>query len=386
MHTIYLDYAATSPVRPRVLEKMTRYYTEDFGNPSSFYKVGQNARKAVEEARAKVAKAINANTAEIFFTSGGSEADNWAIKATSVMNMKKGNHVITTKIEHPAVLESFEYLASIGFKVTYLPVDEYGLVDPSTFENAITDSTILASVMHANNEVGTIQPIKELAAIAHSRGVIFHTDAVQSVGHIPVDVKELGVDMLSISAHKFGGPKGVGTLYIKRGTKTRSFIHGGEQESGKRAGTENVASIVGMGEAIEIAVSELSSEAPRLENLRSNLREQITARIPEIKFNGHETKCLPNIVNFSIKYIEGEGMLIMLDNKNICASSGSACSSGSLDPSHVLLAMGLIHETAHGSLRISMGLQTTQEDIDTLVQELEQIVERLRAMSPLYNK
>lgn len=383
MKSIYLDYAATSPTRPEVVEKMLPYFTEIYGNPSSFHKVGQAAKKAIEDARAQVASVLGADPDEIYFTGSGTEADNWAVKAISILMEDKGRHVITSAVEHHAILHSCEYLETRGYRVTVLPVDQYGQVSPDDFAKAIQPDTIFASIMMANNEVGTIQPIRELAAIAREHGVLFHTDAVQAVGHLPIDVKDLGIDMLSLAGHKFGGPKGVGALYIKKHTKTRSFIHGGMQEKGRRASTENVPYIVGMGEAITLAEAEREAEFLRLTALRDRMIREVMEKIPDVQLNGHPTNRLPNNVNFSIKYIEGEGMLLLLDGKGICASSGSACTSGALDPSHVLLAMGLPHEIAHGSLRLSMGPGTTPEDVDYLVETLPPIVERLRAMSPL---
>ena len=383
MARIYLDYAATTPTHPEVLKAMLPYFTEAFGNPSSIYSCGQEAKGAVEEARAKVAGLIGARDEEIVFTSGGTEADNFALKGVAFANEGKGNHIITTSIEHHAVLETCKFLERRGFSVTYLPVDKYGLVDPDDVRKAITEKTILISVMHANNEVGTIEPIAEIGKIAREAGVYFHTDAVQTVGHIPVDVNELGVSLLSISAHKLYGPKGVGALYIRKGTKLVSFMHGGEQERGRRAGTENVPGIVGFGKAAELAGQEMNEEAERLTRLRDKLIQGLLERIDHIHLNGHPVKRLPNNVNISVDFVEGESMCLNLDLEGICASTGSACSSGSLEPSHVLLAMGLHHEQAHGSLRFTLGKWTTEEEIERVLEVLSRVVAKLRAMSPL---
>ncbi len=383
---IYFDHAATTPVKPEVLEEMMPYFTRKFGNASSIYSIGRESKKAVEEAREKVAKTLGALTREIFFTGSGSEADNWAIKGVAYSNREKGNHIITTAIEHHAVLHTCQYLESDGFEVTYLPVDENGLVSSEQVRNAIKSNTILISIMFANNEIGTIQPIAEIGKIAKERNIYFHTDAVQAIGSIPINVNELNVDLLSLSSHKFYGPKGVGALYIRKGVKITNFLHGGAQERGRRASTENVAGIVGLGKAIELATQNLEQYNNKLVALRDRTIEEITKKIPFIKLNGDRYKRLPGNVNFSFEFIEGESLLLMLDMKGIAASSGSACTSGSLDPSHVLLAIGLPHEIAHGSLRITFGDENTQEDVDYLLEVLPLIVERLREMSPLYEK
>lgn len=388
MKRIYLDNAATTPVKKEVLDTMIPYFTEVYGNASSIYvQTGQEARIALDASRKKVAEILNAAEREVYFTSGGTESDNWAIKGVAFANRQKGNHIITSKIEHHAVLHACEYLEkNHGFAVTYLDVDADGLVSLEAIESAITEQTILISIMYANNEVGTIQPIKEIAEIAKRKGVIFHTDAVQAVGNIAIDVKELGVDLLSLSGHKLYGPKGVGALYIRKGVKIENFMHGGAQEFKKRATTENVAGIVGLAKAMELANDNLDQHSAHSIKLRDHLISRISAEIPEVKLNGHAVKRLPGNVNFSIRYIEGEAILLSLDMVGISASSGSACTSGSLDPSHVLLAMGLPHETAHGSLRLTIGDFTTKEDIDYTVDQLKIIVDRLRKMSPLYDK
>jgi cysteine desulfurase len=383
MRRIYLDYAATTPTHPEVVKAMLPYFTEEFGNPSSIHSYGQEAKGAMEEVRAKVADLIGARSEEIVFTSGGTEADNFALKGVAFANESKGNHIITSSIEHHAVIETGKFLQRRGFKVTYLPVDEYGLVDPEDVRKAITGKTILISVMHANNEVGTVEPIAEIGKIAKEAGIYFHTDAVQTVGHILVDVNELGVDLLSISAHKLYGPKGTGALYIRKGTKLVSFMHGGEQERRRRASTENVPGIVGFGKAAELAQQEMSEEAKRLTYLRNQLVSGLLERIDHTRLNGHPVNRLPNNVNISVDYVEGESMLLNLDLEGICASTGSACSSSSLEPSHVLLAMGFSHEQAHGSLRFSLGKWTTEEEIGQVLDILPRIVAKLRAMSPL---
>jgi len=380
---IYLDYAATTPTHPEVVKAMLPYFNESFGNPSSIYSYGQEAKGVIEEARGKVANLIGARDEEIVFTSGGTEADNFALKGVAFANESKGNHIITSSIEHHAVIETGKFLASRGFLMTYLPVDEYGIVDPGEVKKAITDKTILISVMHANNEVGTIEPITEIGRIAREAGVYFHTDAVQTVGHIPVDVNELGVDLLSMSAHKLYGPKGVGALYVRKGTKLTPFMHGGEQEKRRRASTENVPGIVGFGCAAELARQEISQEAERLTSLRAQLTRGIMERIEHVRLNGHPLKRLPNNVNISVDFVEGESMLLNLDLEGICASTGSACSSSSLEPSYVLLAMGLPPEQAHGSLRFTLGKWTTEEDISRVLEVLPRVIARLRAMSPL---
>lgn len=383
MRKVYLDNAATTALSPKVLEKMMPYLTDIYGNASSPHSFGQNARIGVEHAREQVARAINADPSEIVFTGCGTESDNTVLFGVAERYAKKSDHIITTNVEHHAILHSCAALEKKGIKVTYLPVDKDGLVTPEQVRDAITDKTILVSVMFANNEVGTIMPIPEIAAVCHEKGVLFHTDAVQAAGHIPIDVKAMGIDMLSISGHKFHGPKGVGVLYERKGIRLPSYIIGGEQEKGRRAGTENVAGIVGLGEALELAVTNMSETSARMTRMRDRLIEGIEATIPEVKLNGHRTKRLPNNVNFSIKYIEGESILLMLDMAGIAASSGSACTSGSLDPSHVLLALGLTHEVAHGSVRMTLGDDTTDEDIDYVLETLPKVAHRLRAMSPI---
>lgn len=383
---IYMDNAATTPTKKEVLEEMMPFFSEKYGNPSSVYSLAQTSKVAVEKAREQVAKAIGAKKEEIFFTAGGSEADNWAIKGIAYKNKKKGNHIITSKIEHHAVLHVCEYLEKKGFEVTYLDVDKDGIVDLEQLKSSIKDTTILITIMTANNEIGTIEPIEEIGKIAKENGVLFHTDAVQAMGNIKMDVKEMNIDLLSMSAHKVYGPKGVGALYIRRGVQLDSLITGGGQERNKRAGTENVPAIVGMGKAIELAYEDLEEHNNRLIGLRDSLIQKIEANIDEIKLNGHRTKRLPGNVNFSFKYIEGESLLLSLDMVGIAASSGSACTSGALDPSHVLLAIGLTHEIAHGSLRLSLGDFNNEEELDYVVEELKKIVQRLRMMSPLYDK
>ena len=383
MRRIYLDYAATTPTHPEVVEAMLPYLSDIFGNPSSIHSFGQEAKAVVEESRDKIAALVGARSEEIVFTSGGTEADNFAIKGIAYANEGKGNHIITTTIEHHAVMETCKFLQKRGFEVTYLPVDSYGLVDPQDVKKAISDKTILISVMHANNEVGTIEPIAEIGEIAREAGIYFHTDAVQAVGHIPVKVDELGVDMLAMSAHKLYGPKGVGALYIRKGTKLISFMHGGEQERRRRAGTENVPAIVGLGKASEIAQREMDAEAKRLISLRDKLIEGLMERIEHSHLNGLRTRRLPNNINVSIEFVEGESMLLNLDLEGIAASTGSACSSSSLEPSYVLLAMGLSHELAHGSLRFSLGRETTEEDIARVLEVSPRIIAKLRAMSPM---
>ena len=383
MGRIYLDYAATTPTHPEVVKAMLPYFTDAFGNPSSIYSYGQEAKGAIEEARVKVADLIGARDEEIIFTSGGTEADNFALKGVAYANEPKGNHIITSSIEHHAVIETCKFLERRRFRITYLPVDEYGLVDPSDVKKAITNKTILISVMQANNEMGTVEPIAEIGRIAQEAGIYFHTDAVQTAGHIPVDVNELGVDLLSMSAHKLYGPRGVGALYIRKGTKLLPFMHGGEQERRRRASTENVPGIVGFGKAVELAQQEMSQEAKRLAYLRDQLIKGLLERIDHARLNGHPIMRLPNNVNISVDYVEGESMLLNLDLEGICASTGSACSSSSLEPSHVLLAMGLSHEQAHGSLRFTLGKWTTEEEIEQVLGTLPRIVAKLRAMSPL---
>ena len=384
MRKVYLDNAATTPVAPEVLEKMLPYFTQIGGNPSSVHEFGREAKAGIDRAREQVAKALNADPGEIIFTGSGTESDNTAIIGIAERLKDKGNHIITTAVEHHAVLHTCEHLQKRGFEVTYLPVDEYGLVTPEQVREAIRETTILVSVMFANNEVGTIEPIEAIGAVCKEHNVLFHTDAVQAIGHVPVDVQKLHIDMLSLSAHKFHGPKGVGVLYVRKGVRVPPYILGGAQERSRRAGTENVAGIVGLGEAIELACASMQESAAHMTRLRDKLMAGIEASIPHIKLNGHPTKRLPNNVNYSIQYIEGESMLLMLDMNGIAASSGSACTSGSLDPSHVLLAMGLSHEIAHGSLRLSLSDLTTEEEIDYVLEVLPGVVERLRKMSPLY--
>ncbi len=384
MKRIYLDYAATTPTHPEVLKVMLPYFTEAFGNPSSIYSLGREAKAAIEKARTKVADLIGARAEEIVFTSGGTEADNFAIKGVAFANEHKGNHIITSSIEHHAVIETCKFLERRGFSVTYLPVDEYGLVDPDDVKKTITDKTILISVMHANNEVGTIEPISEIGKIAKEAGIYFHTDAVQTVGHIPVNVDELVVDLLSLSAHKLYGPKGIGALYIRKGTRLVNFMHGGGQENGRRASTENVPGIVGLGKAAEISQKEMKEETERLTVLRDRLVTGLQEKIDGVHLNGHPTFRLPSNVNISVDFVEGESMLLSLDLEGICVSTGSACSSSSLEPSHVLRAMGCSHERAHGSLRFTLGKWTTEEEISRVLEVLPKIVARLRAMSPLF--
>ncbi len=380
----YFDHAATTATKEEVLKEMIPYFTMNFGNASSVYSIGRKSKRIVEDARCKVANAISANQKEIYFTSCGSESDNLAIKGVAYANRKKGNHIITTKIEHPAVLHTCQNLEKQGFIVTYLNVDSDGLINLEELEQAITDKTILISVMFANNEIGTIEPIKEIGEIAKKHNIYFHTDAVQAVGNVRINVKELNIDLLSMSAHKFYGPKGMGALYVKTGVEFEKIQDGGHQERNKRAGTENVAGIVGMGKAIELAYENFDEYNKKLTDLRDYYISKVEEKIPYIKLNGHRTKRLPGNANISFKFIEGEALLLNLDMKGICASSGSACTSGSLEPSHVLLAIGLQHEVAHGSLRITIGDENTKEDIDFLVDTLIEVVEKLRNMSPLY--
>ena len=385
MKTTYMDYSATTYVKPEVLDAMMPFFTEKFGNPSSFYGISRETKMAIDNARAQVAKAINCDPNEVYFTGGGSEADNWAIKGIATAHMKKGNHIITTKIEHHAVLHTCEFLEKFGFEVTYLDVNEEGFVDLKQLEEAITDKTILVSIMFANNEIGTIQPIKEIGAICREKKVLFHTDAVQAVGSVPVDVKEMNIDLLSLAGHKLYGPKGIGALYIRRGIRIDNLIHGGGQERGRRAGTENIPGVVGLGKAIEIATENIEENRARLTVLRDKLIDGILERIPYARLNGPRgDKRLPGNSNISFEFIEGESILLSLDFEGICASSGSACTSGSLDPSHVLLAIGLPHEKAHGSLRTTLGAASTEEDVEKLLNELPPIIERLRNMSPLW--
>lgn len=381
---IYMDYAATTYTKPEVLDEMIPYYTQYFGNPSSIYSISRDTKKAIDLSRDRVAKALNADLGEIYFTGGGSEADNWAIKGIAFAHKKKGNHIITTKIEHHAILHACEYLEKHGFDVTYLSVDEYGLIDIEELKAAITDKTILVSVMFANNEIGTIQPIKEIGSLCREKKIFFHTDAVQAIGNIDIDVKEMNIDLLSLAAHKFYGPKGVGVLYIKKGIKIDNLVHGGGQERSRRAGTENVAGIVGLGKAIELATSNIEENSRRLSKLRDKLIEGLL-KVPHTRLNGPKgDNRLPGNVNVCFEFIEGESTLLLLDDLGVCASSGSACTSGALDPSHVLLAIGLPHEIAHGSLRLSIGDGTTEEEVDYVLKEIPPIVNRLREMSPLW--
>lgn len=384
MKQIYLDHASTTPVRPEVVEAMVPYFTEHFGNPSSIYPLGQEASDAVADARAVLAGILGASPREVYFTSGGTEADNWALKGFAQANAAKGRHIVTSAIEHHAVLHACEALEKEGFAVTYLPVDEHGLVRPVDFEAALRPDTILASIMFANNEIGTIEPVAELAAIAREHGVAFHTDAVQAFGHVPIDVKALGIDMLSASSHKLYGPKGVGLLYIRKGLKVANFIDGGQQERGRRGSTENVPGIVGFAKAAELAAAEMDAEHDRQLALRDHAIRRILAEIPSAKLNGSWESRLANNVNVSFEFIEGEGMLLSLAARGICVSSGSACTSGSLDPSHVLLAIGLPHEIAHGSLRMTLGRDTTRADVDAAIDALAATLANLRMMSPLY--
>ena len=381
---IYLDNAATTKTAPEVVEAMLPYFTEHYGNPSSIYSLGAESKKAVTEAREKIAACLGVETNEIYFTAGGSESDNWAIKATAEAYKEKGKHIITSKIEHHAVLHTCQYLEKQGYEVTYIDVDEQGILDLEMLKKSIRPDTILISVMTANNEIGTIQPLKEIGAIAKEHGILFHTDAVQAFGQIPIDVEECHIDMLSASGHKLNGPKGIGFLYIRKGVKIRSFVHGGAQERSRRAGTENVPGIVGLGVAAERAFRLMEEKSKKEIELRDYLIGRIEKEIPYCRLNGDRTKRLPNNVNFSFEFIEGESMLIMLDMKGICASSGSACTSGSLDPSHVLLAIGLPHEKAHGSLRMTLSEENTKEEMDFVVDNIKEIVKRLRDMSPLY--
>lgn len=383
---IYLDYAATTPVKNKVLEEMLPYFNEKFGNASSIYFYGREAKQALDLARDRVAKVIGAKQDEIYFTGGGSESDNWAIKGIAYANKEKGNHIITTKIEHHAVLHTCEYLEKQGFEVTYLDVDQYGLIDLEALKNAITDKTILISIMFANNEIGTIQPIKEIGRIAHEKNIYFHTDAVQALGNVKINVDDLNIDLMSMSAHKIYGPKGVGALYLRKGIKIYSLIHGGAQEKRRRAGTENIPGIVGFGKAAELAEQNFSEHIQHQSRLRDKLVNGILEKVDYVRINGHPEKRLPGTINLAFEFIEGESLLLSLDMVGICASSGSACTSGSLDPSHVLMAIGLPHEIAHGSLRITIGDFTTEEDIDYVLEHIPKIVKRLRDMSPLYEK
>ncbi len=381
---IYVDNAATTKVAPEVLEEMTPHFNSVYGNPSSIYAEGQEAKAAIEKARAQVATAIGANAKEIYFTGSGSEADNWAIRSTAKTLKDKGNHIITSAVEHHAVLHTCQDLEKEGFEVTYLPVDEYGMVSVEDVKAAIKDTTILITIMFANNEIGTIMPIAEIGKLAKEKGVIFHTDAVQAIGMVPIDVNEMNIDMLSLTGHKFHGPKGSGALYVRKGIKLASFITGGAQERGRRAGTENVPGIVGLGKAIEMATADIPKKAEYLKTLRDAYIKKVLDNVPYSRLNGHPEKRLPGNANISFEFIEGEGILLFLDMNGISASSGSACTSGSLDPSHVLLAIGLKHEQAHGSLRVTFDTENTMEEVEKIAETVKTIVERLRSMSPLY--
>ncbi len=383
---IYMDHSATTFVKPEVLYAMIPYFTEHFGNPSSVYGIARDSKKAIDAARVQTARALGADPEEIYFTSGGSESDNWAIKGIALANRNRGNHIITTQIEHHAVLHTCQFLEKEGFEVTYLPVDQYGLVNPRDLETAITDKTILVSIMYANNEIGTIEPVAELGAIARRHKVYFHTDAVQVIGNIPLDVKASNIDLLSLSAHKFYGPKGVGALYIRKGVRIDNLIHGGGQERKRRAGTENIAGIVGLGKAIEMATADIPGHNAKIRAMRDRLIRGVLEKIPHARLNGHPEKRLCGNVNISFEFIEGESMLLWLDDAGICASTGSACTSGSLEPSHVLLATGLPVEISHGSLRLTLGDANTEADVDVVLEVLPNVVTKLRDMSPLYKK
>ncbi len=381
---IYLDHAATTQTKPEVVDAMLPYFTEFYGNPSSVYKFSNKGKEAILNARTTIANSLNTEVTNIYFTAGGSEADNWALKATAEAYSAKGKHIITSKIEHHAILHTCEWLEKQGYEITYIDVDENGILKLDQLEKAIRPDTILVSVMFANNEIGTIQPIKEIGELCKKNGVLFHTDAVQAYGQLPIDVEALHIDMLSASGHKLNGPKGIGFLYIRKGVKIRSFVHGGAQERSRRAGTENLPGIVGFGKAVEIAFETMEARAKHETELRDYVMDKVLAKIPYTRVNGHKTNRLPNNINFSFQFIEGESLLIMLDMAGICGSSGSACTSGSLDPSHVLLAIGLPHEIAHGSLRLTLGEENTKEEMDYVIDQLKRIVERLRSMSPLY--
>ncbi len=386
MRRVYLDHSATTPVDPEVAQLMLTYYTSKFGNPSSIHSFGREAKKGLEDARQQVANLIGAQPEEIVFTSGGTEADNMALIGTALANVKKGNHIITSAIEHHAIIDTCKYLEKQGFRLTIIPVDDQGLINVADVAKAITPETILVSIMHANNEVGTIQPIAEIGKLLKDKGIVFHTDAVQSLGKIPVNVDDLGVSLLTASAHKIYGPKGVGCLYIRKGTRIQALVHGGGQERKRRSGTENLPGIIGFGKACELAGQRLEEDSAYIADLRDRLMKGILGKIDHVKLNGHPTKRVPTNLNVSFEYIEGESLLLSLDMKGIAGSSGSACTSGSLDPSHVLLAMGICHEIAHGSLRLTLGRENTIEDVDYVLEVLPQIVDRLRAMSPLYDK
>lgn len=381
---IYLDNAATTKTAPEVVDAMLPYFSEYYGNASTIYSLGAESKKAMDHARQTIADSLGAKPEEIYFTAGGSESDNWALKATAEAYASKGKHIITTKIEHHAILHTCEYLDKRGFEITYLNVDRDGLISLDELKAAIRPDTILISVMFANNEIGTIEPIAEIGEIAKEHGVLFHTDAVQAYAQVPINVDEMHIDMLSASGHKLNGPKGIGFLYIRKGVKIRSFVHGGAQERSRRAGTENIPGIVGLGAAVERAMRIMDTKTRKEIELRDYLIGRLENEIPHCWLNGHRTKRLPNNINFSFLFIEGESMLIMLDMKGICASSGSACTSGSLDPSHVLLAIGLKHEEAHGSLRLTLSEESTKEEMDIVAEEVKKIVQRLRDMSPLY--
>jgi len=381
---IYLDHAATTATRPEVVEAMIPYFTEHYGNPSAVYEIGARSQKVLADARQTIAGALGADPSEIYFTAGGTESDNWALRETAAAYAAKGNHIITTKIEHHAVLHTCEYLEKQGCEVTYLDVDEAGIIDLNQLRKAIRPTTILISIMYANNEIGTVQPIREIGEIAKEHGILFHTDAVQAFAHLDMNVNDLKIDMLSASAHKFNGPKGIGLLYIRKGVKIRSFILGGGQERKRRAGTENVPGIVGMAKALECAMAHQEQDVAKITELRDYLIDRVLKEIPFTRLNGSRRQRLPGNANFSFQFIEGESLLIMLDMEGICGSSGSACTTGSLDPSHVLLAIGLPHEIAHGSLRLTLGEENTKEEIDIVIEKLKGIVQRLREMSPLY--
>lgn len=384
--TIYMDHSATTFVKPEVVQAMIPFFTEHFGNPSSIYSIARESKNAIDAARAQTAKALGAEPDEIYFTSGGSESDNWAIKGVAYANRKRGNHIITSQIEHHAVLHTCQFLEKEGFEVTYLPVDPYGLVDPAVLEKAITDKTILITIMYANNEIGTIEPIAELGAIARKHKVFFHTDAVQAIGSVPIDVVAQNIDLLSLSAHKFYGPKGTGALYIKKGVRIDNLIHGGGQERRRRAGTENISGIVGLGKAIEMATADIPGHSAKIRAMRDRLIRGVLATISHARLNGHPEKRLAGNFNISFEFIEGESMLLWLDDEGICASTGSACTSGSLEPSHVLLATGLPVEISHGSLRLTLGDANTDKDVDFVLEVLPKVVTKLRDMSPLYQK
>jgi cysteine desulfurase len=380
---VYMDHAATTFIKPEVIAAMAPYFSQYFGNPSSLYRFAGEPRKGVDAAREQVAAALGATPAEVFFCAGGSEADNWAIKGVALANHKRGDHIITTAIEHHAVLHTCEWLEKQGFSVTYLPVDKFGRVDAGEVEEAITGRTILVSVMTANNEIGTIQPVARIGKIAHDHDVLFHTDAVQAIGAVPIDVESMNIDLLSLSGHKFYGPKGTGALYVRRGTRLENLVHGGGQERGRRAGTENVPGIVGLGKAIEVATADIEGHNRRLAAMRDRLIREVLSTIPDSRLNGHPTERLANNANFSFRYVEGESILLMLDAHGICASTGSACSSASLEPSHVLLATGLPHEEAHGSLRLTLGDANTPDDVEYVLSVLPEVIRRLREISPL---